>query len=61
MIMLRRVGTRWLQGLERGPKLSSCLEVAQRGLSDLEAYMPAKAGGESGGGDISIALKGATS
>ncbi len=45
------------QGLQEGEKLTHARVVAERGLSDLRAYLPA-AGAE---GDISVSLKGATS
>jgi hypothetical protein len=39
-------------------RVRHCRELAERGLSDLQAYSPAARGG--GGGDSSIFLKGAT-
>lgn len=38
-------------------KIAHCRTVAERGLSDLQAYLPAPGGSV---GDVSIVLKGAT-
>ena len=46
-----------MQDLTDPDKLSKALEVARRGLSDLQAYLPENANKEDG---ISITLKGAT-
>ena len=45
--------------MSEGPKLEHALTIAERGLSDLQAYVPATRQAL-GFGDISITLKGAT-
>lgn len=58
-----------LQTLSDPDRIAHCRVLAERGLSDLQAYVPAGAGAGAGagghthsmlGGDISITLKGAT-
>ncbi|GBF95617.1 hypothetical protein Rsub_08599 [Raphidocelis subcapitata] len=41
-------------------RVRHCRELAERGLSDLQAYTPAARGGGGGSGESSIHLKGAT-
>lgn len=46
----------WLQALRDAQEVERCRAVAERGLSDLQSYAPAKGAD----GEVSICLKGAT-